>query len=312
MVVISKIDYAIVAKIGSFLGAVGLLNLGFATKQFGLAVEGEELSFVEKVARQSFETLATEEERRQLPKYHGETYMSLLFQLEELRRPLEFDMLVGHSIIYRYPSPLFGKNDIGYRGGNEGIDDCVGTAISRHVMRAGRHGATFTISKCCEQPFHVGVVRPIISSCMKDAPVKFCPLTDDSSENEMMLAGKTDAWRSTIHACAYDCQTGLCCWSDFEDLSQESWDGGEELPMVPISYCDNVQVHLLLDLDKGTLTVSLEASEVAYHDPVRRRLGVMKDGLAGEYSWFASIQEPTSDDIHITRWSLCNVLEGST
>ena len=38
-------------------------------------------------------------------------------------------------------------------------------------------------------------------------------------------------------------------------------------------------IGLLLDLDEGTLTVYKNG----------RRLGVMKDGLSGEYCWYTSI-----------------------
>ena len=43
-------------------------------------------------------------------------------------------------------------------------------------------------------------------------------------------------------------------------------------------------IGLLLDLDKGNLTVYMNNS----------KLGVMKEGLSGEYSWFASISNENS------------------
>ena len=43
----------------------------------------------------------------------------------------------------------------------------------------------------------------------------------------------------------------------------------------------NEEIGLLLDLDQGTLT--------AYDGSMK--LGVMKEGLGGEYSWFTQIEE---------------------
>ena len=45
-------------------------------------------------------------------------------------------------------------------------------------------------------------------------------------------------------------------------------------------YCPYLSVGLLLDLNEGTLAV--------YKN--RQRLGIIKDGLSGEYCWLMSIQ----------------------
>ena len=84
---------------------------------------------------------------------------------------------------------------------------------------------------------------------------------------------------------------GDCDWTDWEDVRSQTlrnWEGLE-------SYDSRVKpkVGLLLDLNEGTLT--------AYNNG--RRLGVMKNGLSGVYSW--SIQVYYGDhDLAIQRLDL--------
>ena len=77
---------------------------------------------------------------------------------------------------------------------------------------------------------------------------------------------------SDVNCCAYDCGTGVCYWSDWSDCDDTEWKGIEGLD-------EDGTIGLLLDLDEGTLSV--------YKN--RRRLGVMKSGLSGEYCWFTSM-----------------------
>ncbi|EJK47260.1 hypothetical protein THAOC_34030 [Thalassiosira oceanica] len=58
------------------------------------------------------------------------------------------------------------------------------------------------------------------------------------------------------------------------------WQGRESLP-------GSGTIGLLLDLDKGTLFVFKNG----------RRLGVMKEGLGGEYCWFVTVGSPCSISI---------------
>ena len=81
------------------------------------------------------------------------------------------------------------------------------------------------------------------------------------------------------------CDDGYCDWTNWGDVmcqSLDDWEGAE-------SYDGRVKVGLLLDLDEGTLT--------AYKDG--QRLGVMKNGLTGVYSW--SIRVGSKNDVAIQR-----------
>merc|ERR1712183_526404 len=98
----------------------------------------------------------------------------------------------------------------------------------------------------------------------------------DSSDNisQDLLAKRTDRWgTSDVHCCSYLCDGGECHWSDWSNFHYEEWEGREGL------LNEGGTIGLLLDLDKGTLA--------AYKNG--RRLGVMKDGLSGEYCWYACI-----------------------
>lgn len=64
-------------------------------------------------------------------------------------------------------------------------------------------------------------------------------------------------------------------WSDWSGGSGNGWnqwDGSE-------GFKDNDKVVVLIDLDDGTLSVYQK----------KRRLGVMKDGLSGEYRWAETV-----------------------
>ena len=65
-------------------------------------------------------------------------------------------------------------------------------------------------------------------------------------------------------------------WSDPTDdiISDRNWEGLENMS-------SNGEVGLLLDLDEGTLSV--------YKN--RRKLGVVKSGLAGQYCWVVSMYQ---------------------
>ena len=67
---------------------------------------------------------------------------------------------------------------------------------------------------------------------------------------------------------------GLCIWSDWRGDCAKTirhWEGRNDYDI----YCSSIG--MLLDLDDGTLSV--------YH--YGRKLGTLKDGLAGEYCWTA-------------------------
>ena len=84
-------------------------------------------------------------------------------------------------------------------------------------------------------------------------------------------AQRTDAWVGNVHYCQLYCDVGDVEWTDFQgfDYDEESFEG----------FVEGDIVGLLLDLNEGTLSVYKNG----------RRLGVAKDGLAGEYCFFSSL-----------------------
>ena len=117
---------------------------------------------------------------------------------------------------------------------------------------------------------------------------------DGMWQSELLL-GRTDRWGSgDIHCCMY-CHNGDCDWTDWKDVvlqCLEVWEGAESYCANYSGYHGRVKVGLLLDLDEGTLTVYKNG----------RRLGVMKNGLSGVYSW--SIQLYGNHDVAIQRSDL--------
>jgi len=95
---------------------------------------------------------------------------------------------------------------------------------------------------------------------------------------------------SRVDSCAYFCRDGDCCfssWRRIADAMEEGYDyegGFEELDE------DGIVV-LILDLDEGKLILVTENDEQI----------LLKDGLSGVYSWFASVQGPLGASVSIKR-----------
>lgn len=106
-------------------------------------------SLMEEAARCIMERSLTDEERASLPLLDGENWIGRYNELMLLRRPLSFDQLVGDVV---YPSN--DKSVMTIRG------DC--SSMSDHVMRAGKHYATFTVSGV-DYAYNISicVLRPI-------------------------------------------------------------------------------------------------------------------------------------------------------
>ncbi|EJK64715.1 hypothetical protein THAOC_14524 [Thalassiosira oceanica] len=108
-----------------------------------------------------------------------------------------------------------------------------------------------------------------------------------SSSFRPEVAGKlrsqrTNKWgESNVHCCVYDCYIGRCIWTDWNIAYFSSdWQGQEGLP-------GSGTIGMLLDLDEGTLSVFKNG----------RSLGVMKEGLGGEYCWFVTADIPCTISI---------------
>lgn len=108
------------------------------------------------MARRLFEERASEENKRALPRrYEGESNISLYHELQRLSAPLQ----IGTILTMR------GGNGGYVHVGNDkariktsGDKYGWGNAISNHVMRAGKHYATFQVIGAAQ---NIGFVRPI-------------------------------------------------------------------------------------------------------------------------------------------------------
>ena len=77
---------------------------------------------------------------------------------------------------------------------------------------------------------------------------------------------------SNVHCCGFCCFSGYCIWTDWDNEEViANWQGRDGLG-------ESGTVGLLLDLNEGTLSVFKNG----------RRLGLIKDGLGGEYVWFVT------------------------
>ena len=85
---------------------------------------------------------------------------------------------------------------------------------------------------------------------------------------------QSDGADGSTTCCVYDAMDGDCTYLEngSDDLEYLAWDGMES-----IAGERDVAVGLLLDLDNGTLAAFKNG----------RRLGIMKDGLAGDFCWMA-------------------------
>ena len=86
-----------------------------------------------------------------------------------------------------------------------------------------------------------------------------------------------------VQCCAYSCEEGECLWSNWlNDAVSTNWAGMERLN-------GEGEIGLLLDLMEGTLTAYMNGT----------RLGIMKEGLTGEYCWYTRISNGAA--VHIER-----------
>ena len=233
-----------------------------------------------EAARQRFRQGASDEERSCLLKYGDESDIGLYRALAQFRQPLCFDELVGNGFRpQEHPASVTCTDDRG------GISDVLGisTAMSGHAMRGGRHFVEFTTaSDGSLPPVYLGVIRPVSLINGIDLEAKWRgsvhPVLVSSSfkpaVSEKLRSQRTAKWGdNSINCCTYFCNNGSCFWTDWSnERGSSGWQGHEGLT-------GSGTIGLLLDLDEGTLTVFMNG----------RQLGVMKDGLGGEYVWFVSV-----------------------
>ena len=156
--------------------------------------------------RNSPPAVSAERDRRGkglLPKYGGETFVGLYRALELLRRPLRFDELVGNGFNRHQENPA----SVTWTG-----TWFKSTAMSRHVMRGGRHFVEFTLTQAHPTALnvHFGVIRPVSIDLLAD----YVSSSRNPAVLEKLRSQRTAKWRdSTVHCCTYYCKNGHGYWT---------------------------------------------------------------------------------------------------
>ena len=278
----------IVSQLAEFLDADDLCQVKATCKSLGSTNDGAAvngLSMADEAARRIFDR-ATEEERAMLPRYMGESWIELYHHLLMLRSRLTFDQLVGRYVEYKGgdKTVVQGKNINRLCNHSQAI-------CGNHIMRAGKHWATFTRSSIGPLiPFIVcGVVRPL-PGWEKKRLDWFSP-SDDDSTSQKLKRERTNRWEGDVHYCRFIMETGQCYWTDWqEDVQDTNWGGRNN------HNGDCTTLGMLLDLGNGTLSVYQYG----------QRLGTLKDGLAGEYCWIAGCW--AGGDVSIQRGYSVNIV----
>ena len=68
--------------------------------QIGFSRDGQQRLLAKAAASRMFTSAATENETIVLPRYDNESEIEVLHQLYSLRKPLDFDQLIGECIYY--------------------------------------------------------------------------------------------------------------------------------------------------------------------------------------------------------------------
>ncbi|EJK59102.1 hypothetical protein THAOC_20715, partial [Thalassiosira oceanica] len=227
------------------------------------AVDG--LSLVEEAARRFFEC-AFEWERSCLRKYPDEGWIELHHHLLMLRSKLTFDQLVGVNIQHGEERSIIRTI----------LDqNLVSSALcSNHVMRSGKHFAVFTGNGV------FGVIRPIKRSDFDEGGLNYF---DPSLNNfwEYLIGQRTARWtHSNVHCCSVSRVFAgyFASWYDWAGSQPKTRIDGLQF---------NTPIGLMLDLDEGTLSVYQNGQGLA----------TLKDGLSGEYCWYATVWNTSSFSI---------------
>ncbi|KAL9191121.1 hypothetical protein ACHAXT_000827 [Thalassiosira profunda] len=259
------------------------VNLALVSRRFGSKFGGD-CSLMEDVARQIIGSLQTEEERAALPRYGGESWLALLPELQKLRSPLAFNQLVGRPLEYVDGSKSCITTFNPTRAMFDDFDDTwtgyeVTALCNNSTMRAGKHYATFTITGSVRCFYaSVGVMRPVEG--LDQRGCHEFSVFGRNNRGWVTDIKRSDRWGSNgigaVDVSFYDVYMGYCWSLNFgfdRAVKDESWGGMEGFEIV------DGEVGLLLDLDEGTLAVYKNG----------RRLGIMQEGLEGEYCWAASV-----------------------
>ncbi|EJK71716.1 hypothetical protein THAOC_06816, partial [Thalassiosira oceanica] len=246
----------VLGHLAAFLEAGELCQVRATCKALGSRDESafDGLSMAEEAARRIFESASDDEEKAMLPRHEGEGWIELYHHLLMLRARLTFDQLVGCCVVY--------QDDDKAAVRATGISSAI---CGNHVMRAGKHWATFISSN--RYYLSVGVIRPLPGWDQRRL-ISFHPA--DPMFWEDMRRERTSRWEGDVHFCHFH-HTGECYYSNWEGVQDQRsyWEGID-------NYDANIgMLGMLLDLDSGTLSVYQHG----------QRVGILKDGLAGVYCW---------------------------
>lgn len=283
-IIMDSFNNDIVIRFASYLSSQDLVNLSLTCRKFGGSqLHDGESSLMEDTAHQIM-CDANEDEKEALPKLADQTYIELYSELEKLREPRVFDQLIGERISYV-------DNDKSHIKYNKKERNYIrtDTAISNHVMRAGKHYVTFVIGGTNIHFAQVGIVRPLKNWDKKGLEC-FDPM--DRDHYDELQQERTERWgESNVHSCrltvgGFNNIVSSCSWNHsyvtehLRERENEVFTSGDRIGM-------------LLDLDFGTLCV--------YRNDCR--VGVMASGLSGEYCWCGVMITP-GPDIHIEKGSI--------
>lgn len=250
-------------------------------------------TLAEQAAWLSFQERASDEERACLPLHDGESPLSLLRELRRLRARLSFDQLVG-----------WGLSRCDEDGGELFVDgeSMESTAISDHVMRAGRHFVTF------EWPvghidLSLGIVWPMkgLQNNLGDLDylIDFYPLYNaNGNVQDKISSYRSNLWGNSIIGYMFNVPPPDMDDSDvptynWNDIDCSSWASGSiEEPCTSVRYSRHVEsLSLLLDLDKGELLLY----------QLGQRCGKIVSGIQGVYCWAAVLRPESTAHITIER-----------
>ena len=277
----------ILVCIAPYLNAEELVNLALTSKHFGIRTGEDQPSLMEEVVRQVIVNEQTEYEQSALPKYENESYLELYHHLLMLRKPLQFDQLLGKNLQYANGD----KTKVFVRPANNSTK----TAVSNNIMRAGKHYVEISNDGRPGRHQQAGIMRPILGWNEKEREARgkatnhFAPTYLKKAFSIELLATRTERWGDgDVNCCMYSYAMGHCHWSNWQQMGKsegssksERWGGQESIGGLFGGGIEREPVlGLLLDLDEGTMT--------AYKNG--RRLGVMKTGLTGEFVWVVSME----------------------
>ena len=257
----------VVFLLAGLMGAEDLCQLSLTCKALGGKRPSHGgLSLVEEAARRLIDG-ASDDEKAALPKFEGESWVELYRHFLMLRSRLKFDQLIGGI-------EHCDGEDSSVRGLGFGWAAAI---CSKHVMRAGKHFATFSQ---WGSSGYIGLIRPI-QGWDKKGLVDFNPAL--AGHREALLQERTTRWGdSTIHYLIFCEDTGIAYSSDFTgvgDGDELRWEGESNYRS------GGTGTGLLLDLDNGTLTVYQNG----------QRIGVLINGLSGVYSWMVFTSDYTKE-----------------